>query len=232
MRGLRRIKQLETLRALESERARIAQDMHDSLGADLTRIVALADMAQREATETSGLELWGRVGGLARELVDNLNDLVWANNPYNNTLDSLAAYLREHAAEMFDTVGIAYRFEFMEPIPSLPISAGVRRHVYFATKEAVNNILRHSKARTVTIEFGLDGNILRVKVLDDGCGFDSTERDIGHGIKGGNGLRNIEDRIRVLGGTCQIRSTLQGTSVFFSIPLKTNPERDVSALPR
>src|ERR1019366_5906179 len=154
MRALCRIQELEQLHALDQERARIARDMHDSLAADLPRIAMLADMAQRQpGGERSDSAHWSKAGDLARGLVDGIGELIWATNPRNNSLDTLAAYLRAYASELFEAGGVPCRFEFPDEVPPIPMAGEARRHLFLAVKEALNNVVKHAKASQVVLKF-------------------------------------------------------------------------------
>lgn len=224
LRGLRRIQDLEHLHALELERARIARDMHDGLGADLTKIAVLSDLARHAATaEGAPPPQLERVSTLARGLVDGIGELVWATNPRHDTLDSLAAYVREYAADLLEPAGIRCRFEFPKEIPVRTVSGGVRGNLFFAVKEALNNALKHARAREITLRLALSAEALEITVADDGCGFAVVDpaSAIAPPATGGNGLRNLRERIASVGGECRIESVPgQGTRVTLRAPLK------------
>jgi ligand-binding sensor domain-containing protein/signal transduction histidine kinase len=235
MRGLRRIKELEQLHMLDLERARIAQDMHDGLGADLTRIAILADRAQHAPHTAQSLPSHlQKVGTLARALIDSISELVWATNPRHNTLDSLAAYLRQYASELLEPSAFHYHFDFPKDIPPLPISGETRQHLFLATKEALNNALKHSGATDLTLRFALTHHHLEILVADNGRGFLVPDPRPETGVSdlepptsnlpprrsGGNGLHNLRERLQAIGGSLEVASAPgQGTQVRLSAPL-------------
>jgi ligand-binding sensor domain-containing protein/signal transduction histidine kinase len=231
MRGLRRIKELEQQQALGLERTRIARDMHDSLAADLTRIAMLAEMAQRQPGRAADPTQWAKAGNLARGLVDGIGELIWATNPRHNSLDSLAAYLRGYASEFLDAAGLRCHFDFPEEVPPLPISGEARRHLLLATKETLGNVAKHAHASEVLIHLDVGEGQVELTVEDDGCGFalfpgqDAGGASPSPRYSGGNGVRNIEERLRAIGGRCVIHSAPgSGTRVRMIIPLAFVPD--------
>ena len=226
MHGLRRIKQLEQQLALDQERARIARDMHDSLAADLTRIAILADMAQRQSSPGADQAQWRKAGELARGLVDGIGELIWATNPRNNSLDALASYLRGYASEFAAAAGLRCRFEFPVDVPPIAISGGARRHLFLAVKEALSNVIKHAHASQIVLRFDLANGLVAISVDDDGCGFTIhqspavEEPSTGPPWSGGNGLRNLRERLEAIGGRCVIQSSAgSGTRIRLTAPL-------------
>ena len=227
--GLRRIKELEQLHALDQERSRIAQDMHDSLGADLSRIAMLAEMVQRQgasgAIPQTQLE---RVSGLARSLVHGIGELVWATNPRNNTLDSLAAYIREYASELLQSVGVHATFEFPETTSITSLSGETRRHLFLAVKEVLNNAAKHADASEVIVRLVPSDADVSLTIRDNGKGFHLNGAPKTNGSRHGNGLRNLQERLASIGGRADIRSEPGGgTTVQLSVPLR--PEENHAA---
>jgi signal transduction histidine kinase/ligand-binding sensor domain-containing protein len=233
MNALRRIQQLEQQHALDVERARIARDMHDSLAADLTRIALLADMAQRQSSQRADRSQWSKAGDLARGLVDGIGELIWATNPRNNSLDTLAAYLRGYASEFLDAAGLHCRFEFPDEVPPLPISGEARRHLFLAAKEALSNVAKHAHASRVVLGLGVAEGQVVISVDDDGCGFTLHQSPAAEGPadnlqwSGGNGLRNLRERLGAIGGRCVIQSTAgSGTRIRLTAPLASLRARE------
>lgn len=223
IKGLRRIQELERQHALDLERARIARDMHDGLGADLTKIAMLADLAQRRAAGADPGPLpFEKVSTLARGLVDGISELVWVINPRNDTLDSLAAYLREQAAELLEPTALRYRFDFPREIPARPVPGLVRRHLFLCAKEALHNVLKHAHASELTCGFAVAEDRVQITVVDNGRGFAVAEAspDASQPTSLGNGLRHLRERIAGIGGECRIESAPgEGTRVILSAPL-------------
>ncbi len=221
MAGIKRIKALEQHHALEMERARIAKDLHDSLGADLTKIALVARTAKARNGSSDQRLNWERVASLAGGLVDGLGELIWATNPRQNTLESLAAYLREYAVELCESADLAARMEFPADVPDIPISGEMRRNLFLAVKEALANVTKHAHASRVVLAFDLSQTgALVIRVEDDGKGFDLDGVGVQIGTRHGNGLRHLRERLAATGGRLQIDSKPGGgTTVQMSVPV-------------
>lgn len=204
-----RLLRLEAESARQAERARIARDLHDDLGASLTEISLIAGLAAEKDSEG----LISTIAGKTRHLVGALDEIVWAVNPRHDTLASLVEYVTASAAELLESGGIALRLEVDEKLPELPLTAEQRHAVFLAVREALNNVVKHSGASEVHLSIQTDAAEMRLRVTDNGRGFSIAEK------ASGDGLRNMRQRLEALGGTCQIASSMAGTSVAFSLPL-------------
>jgi ligand-binding sensor domain-containing protein/signal transduction histidine kinase len=195
---------------LEKERTRISKDMHDEIGAGLTKVAILSELAQRDCAHPEKLETHlQKISETAHELVDNISEIIWAINPQNNAFDNLAVYLRKYAAHYFEMTPVRYRLDFPEAAPGYPISAEFRRHIFMVVKEAIHNIVKHAKATEVEMQMVSYDHTLEIQIHDNGRGF-SPETVNG----GGNGLRNMSKRMAEVGGKFEIQSQpSQGTTV-------------------
>jgi signal transduction histidine kinase/ligand-binding sensor domain-containing protein len=223
----RKLAAVERERALERERSRIARDIHDDLGASLTRITMLSGSARRESAppeETAGcLQI---IYQTSCELTRLMDEIVWAVNPRHDTLKSLATYLVRFAQEFLEPAGIRLRSEIPLELPPLPISSEVRHNVFLAYKEALHNVVKHGRASAVHISLTLEETFIEIVVMDNGIGFaprsgsaDPFERK--HRLAGGNGLKNMKNRLEQIHGECRIESgNGQGITVVFRIPLR------------
>ncbi len=209
-----RIRRLRQAREVERERARIARDMHDELGANLTQINMVSRLACMEPPEAARGHL-EEISVIARRSVDALDEIVWAVNPRYDTLAALVEYIGMYAAAFLASARIACETELSEDLPPRPLSANVRYHLFLAVKEALNNAAKHSGARTVRLRAAWDGRRLSVVIEDDGRGFDAeTDRT------GSEGLRNLRERMKELRGECRIGSGAgRGTRVVLGLPL-------------
>jgi len=214
--GQRRLQELKHRQALMDERTRIAADLHDELGAALTQISILSEVAKGRADDAgqtrSSLQ---RISDSARDVTARISDLVWATNPHHDTLDNLVAYLREHAASQIENAPFQARLEFAGQVPELRVSATFRRNLLLVLKEALHNVIKHAAARTVTVQLEVVGSNLMLRIGDDGRGFEPSARR-----PAGNGLGNIEKRIAALGGQSHLRSAPgAGTVLEVHVPL-------------
>ncbi len=208
-----RIRRLKQQRAVEIERTRIARDMHDELGANLTHIAATSRLAVLDPPEAASGHL-NEISSIVRQTVDSLDEIVWAVNPSNDTLASLTEYIGKFAVRFLAASGVAGELDLPENLPAHPLAADVRHHLFLAVKEALNNVAKHSGARTATLAVTTDGEKLRVIIADDGCGFEP-----GSEAARSNGLRNMNDRMAGIGGTCRVEGG-NGTRVTLELPLR------------
>jgi ligand-binding sensor domain-containing protein/signal transduction histidine kinase len=207
----RKLDQLEKQQAVEKERARIARDIHDDLGASLTRIAMLSQTMRKNlegnSQEASAAE---RVSGIARELTRAMDEIVWAVNPKHDTLDSLATYLGGFAQDVLAPAGIRCRLNVPVSLPALAVTAEVRHNLFLAFKETLHNVLKHANASEVEISLETAPGGFTLIISDNGCGFalrPSNETGVGSDEKqrsgGGNGLINVRKRLEDLGGRCE-----------------------------
>jgi len=206
-RMLKRLAELERQNLLEAERARIARDIHDDLGSNLTQIAYLGDtlLSHAELPEQLAADI-DRMRVTAREATRSLDETVWAVDPEKDTLDSLVGYLSVLAQELLSGAGVHCRLGFPKTIPVKAISAEMRHHVFLAFKEAVNNIIKHARATEVHVRLTIEPPEYALILTDDGCGF--IPEATGGLSTGGHGLANIRKRMAAIGGCCEIRSEL------------------------
>ena len=216
----RKLERVERQRALERERTRIAKDIHDDLGASLTRINLLSQSARRGMADgPQTVKNLDQICTTARQLTRAIDEIVWAVDPQHDTLDSLASYLGILIHEQTMASGMRCRLDFPVHLPACPVTAEVRHNLFLAFKEALHNVVKHSRATEVHIAFALQPAGFSVTLSDNGCGFEpaggTPERS--HC----NGLLNIRQRLSEIGGHCAIQSQPgQGTQVIFSVPVK------------
>jgi len=217
LRHRRKIEHLERQRATERERARIAQDLHDDLGSGLTEISFGSEFAQDSTIgKEAQLQHTQEIGARARELVAALDEIVWAVNPKNDTVASLASYLCLFAERFLKPTRLRLRLKVTRSLPEYPLNAEERHNLFLAFKEALNNVVQHAKATEISLTIDAEGEVLLVVVADDGCGFDpSTARSEA------DGLGNMRRRLAQIAGSCELSSSLEkGTAVGFKLPLR------------
>jgi ligand-binding sensor domain-containing protein/signal transduction histidine kinase len=222
----RKLRRLEEAHAVEKERMRIAQDMHDEIGGKLSRISFLSDMAcQNVPASSEASQQIDQVSETARDVIRTVDEIVWAVSPRNDTLDSALHYVCRHAEEFFEFTPIELVIELPGEVPALRLSAEVRHNLFCAVKEALNNVLKHSQANTVRVRFDLHPANLEITITDNGKGFDPVDalHPVGHqsSPSAGDGLLNMRERMESVGGQCTIQSRVGGgTCVLLSVPLK------------
>jgi signal transduction histidine kinase/streptogramin lyase len=212
-----KLERLGRQQAMEKERMRIAQDMHDEVGSKLTKIAYLSDiMALRvKGPEVESLQ---SIASTSRDLLQSLDEIVWAVNPRNDSLERLAAYLSQYASEYWQNTPVELEMDLPGGLPDHPLSAETRHSLFLAFEEALANALKHSGATKVHVAMRIAGSRFSISVHDNGRGFtleNSTERRIE-----GNGLANMRQRLADIGGVCEIESaTGKGTTVSLSLKL-------------
>jgi ligand-binding sensor domain-containing protein/signal transduction histidine kinase len=198
----RRLERLERQHALEKERARIAQDIHDDLGASLTQIGLVSELGQSHSREPNEVRThFCTITKAAREAVQAMDAIVWAVNPRNDSLDNLANYVAEFAQDFFRFSSIRCRLDVPTDLPHLPLSSEARHNVLLAVREALNNVARHSGATEVWVRFGARNGGFNIEVEDNGRGFAQ-----GSGGQKGDGLVNMKRRIEEMGGHFEMRT--------------------------
>jgi ligand-binding sensor domain-containing protein/signal transduction histidine kinase len=213
----RRIELLEQERALERERSRISQDMHDEVGASLTEIAILSELARKEMGDKSDLASSHirKIADRSREVVDSISEIIWTINPKNDHLHDLVAYLHHYAMLFLKSTAIRCRFESPETVPDFSLSAETRRHIFLVVKEALHNVVKHSEATETTVRCGFGDGMMEVSVEDNGKGFLLHQNS-----RFGNGVLNMRKRIENIGGTFSLDSHLgHGTKVCISVPI-------------
>jgi signal transduction histidine kinase/ligand-binding sensor domain-containing protein len=212
------LERLKRRHEMERERTRIAQDLHDDLGARLTQISMLSSLAVREQTPVNeAKELVLDIRGTCRDMVGALNEIVWAANPRNDSCNELVGYLGHFAEQFLRASNIRCRLEIPHTLPHIPLSPEIRHNMFLAFKEAVNNAVKHAQASEVQIEARLEHGRLIMTVADNGRGFAVNPALPPEG----NGLTNLRERMHKLGGTCTVQSTpAHGTTVRFELLLK------------
>ncbi len=205
----------EHQRVLEAERSRIARDLHDDLGSSLTEISVLAATGQlRHNSADQLLKLFQTIGIKARSLISALDVIVWAVDPEDNSLQSLADYLSGYADDFFSHTTVTCRFKVPVSFPAVNLEGRVRHDFLMAVKESFNNVIRHASASEVEFRMALRGASLEVEIADNGKGIADPARGVGHGLK------NLTARLRQMGGDCIVAArTGGGTLVTFRLPL-------------
>ncbi|MGF7042680.1 tetratricopeptide repeat-containing sensor histidine kinase [Mucilaginibacter lappiensis] len=190
----------------QQERRRISQELHDDMGAGLTRMLFLS-RTMGTPNETSG-----KIAATAEELIGKMNEVIWTMSDEQDTLDSLVAYIRATTADMLENAGINYTFQVNEPMGTMPLNREFRRNVYLAVKEAVHNVIKHAAASHVQIIISNNGK-LEILVQDNGKGFENNgQRRVG------NGMKNMQSRMEQLNGSMEVLCK-EGTQVRFVVPL-------------
>lgn len=206
----------ERTREIEQERARVAHDLHDDLGAGLTEVNMLTTLVNSPATSAEEKSRYlDSLSETARRMVTSLDEIVWAVNPRNDTIASLASYFGSYAQRLLDLALVSCGLDIAEDLPERPLDPKFRQEIFFAFKEALTNIVRHAGATQVWLRISVQDEWLVVELADNGRGFNPHARQSGH-----DGIVNMHDRLKTIDGTCNISSEAgRGTTVQFRAPL-------------
>jgi signal transduction histidine kinase len=222
----RQVAALRQQELLEKERARIARDLHDQLGANLTQVALLGELAETDKDMPAEVEAHAKqISFTARETTRALDEIVWTVNPSNDTLDGLINYVCKYAQEYLALAGLRYRLEVPAQLPPIPIPPELRHNIFLAAKEAVNNVVKHSGASSAWLRLRLEPNRFTLEVEDNGRGLPA-----GADQKGRNGLRNMRKRLEELGGVFALGPGHEGgTLVSLTAPLGGMTEEEHAA---
>ncbi len=218
----RQLRKAQQKEMIEHERARIARDLHDQLGANLTQITLLGEMAETDRELPAEIEQHAQqICVTARETTRSLDEIVWAVNPSNDTLESLANYACKYAQDYFAMAGVSFRAELPTQLPPAPIPPEVRHNVFLAFKEAVNNVVKHAHAGEARVKLQLEPGKFILTVADNGRGLgDVSDKQLR------NGLKNMRRRLADVRGEFNIAPGANGgTVVKFTVPIETETAR-------
>ena len=207
-------------RELQQERERIARDIHDDLGAGLTQVAHLSAMAadhDHGHDHDAARAMFQRICTATTGLTRSLDEIVWAVNPANDSLDKLVSYLAEFAQEFAAAAGVACRLNLPDDVPDRVVSSRVRHNVCMLLKESLNNAVMHGMPGEVLVTMRVDGGALRLTVLDDGRGFDSGAIPPDESGRH-SGISTMRHRASELGGRLTIESLPgAGTTVHIAV---------------
>ena len=210
----RQLQRAEQERALEQERARIAQDLHDELGSLLTRISLLGGLlnADKDSPEQVAQHA-GKISQAADQTVRALEEIVWAVRPGSDSLQSLVEYLAHFANELFAEGAMRCRLDLPADVPARTLPPDVRHNIFLIAKEALTNALKHAGGSVVQVSVKTDGHHFKIVIADDGTGFDVTATANSQR----NGLGNMQRRAQAVGGQLNVTSEPgKGTRVEFT----------------
>lgn len=207
---------VEHLRAMEQERARIAQDLHDQLGSDITAVGMLVERTKfNRASDEQRAHYMEQLGETARAMVSTLDEIVWAMNPQHDSLASLVGYLGGFAERFLALANITLRLDVPSKLPAMPLSSRLRHQLFMVFKEALANVVHHAAATAVSIRVTVEDNELCCVVADNGHGLPPGNRD-----ESMSGLANMKERIEKYGGCFNMESAAErGTTLRFKVPL-------------
>ena len=218
----RALLRLEQQHAIEKDRARIAKDIHDDIGAGLTQITLLSELGRRDPNH-AGPQL-ERISDAARDMTRAMDEIVWAVDPQRDTLVSLIDYISAYSEDFLRAAGIRCRMDFPAVVQATQIEAELRYNLFLALKETLNNIVKHAQATEVWLRLKLADGAFTLAVEDNGQGFGSNDAgkpaQSNERLNSGLGLSNLKKRLEIIGGRCIMESTPgKGTRVEMTVTL-------------
>ena len=207
---------------LERVRTRIATDLHDDIGASLSKIAILSDVAGQELSNMRDSPVVApltQIADTSRDCVDAMSDIVWAVNPQRDHLSDLTYRMRRFAEDLLDAKDVDFTIRSSLDDKDVALGADLRREVYLIFKECVNNLVKHSDCTEAAVAFSISGPWLVVSITDNGKGFDPASNGNSAGM-GGHGLASMQRRASALGGNLKIDSGIsRGTTVTLKVPI-------------
>ncbi|MDB6108939.1 MAG: Multi-sensor signal transduction histidine kinase [Pedosphaera sp.] len=218
----RRIQLLEQQRALEKERDRIARDMHDDVGGSLTRITLLSEIAEAEiasgkiTVSEDAKSRIQKISAMSREVVRNIDEIVWAVDPGNDSLEKFGSYICHMAEELLKVTPINCRLDVPTLFPHYFLGSDVRHNLFLVVKESLNNMVKHAQASEVSLQMGIAGTHFTIRLQDNGRGFEAAESK-----PFANGLNNMRMRMEKIGGSLKLETRPgHGTTTTLGINLE------------
>ena len=205
---------MQKLIELERVRTRIATDLHDEIGSNLSLIAMVGEAAHRRATDDQMAGWLSMIAGTSRETVDAMSDIVWAVNPGKDRLLDLAQRMRRVAEDALSPRDVTLGFSAPDKTQDMKLDADLRREVFMIFKEGLNNVVRHSQCTRVDVDFRVASGRLLLSVSDNGQGFETQL------ATDGNGLANMSRRAEKLRGRLKVTSSpIEGTTMQLDVPL-------------
>lgn len=207
----------EREREIEKIRIRISNDIHDDIGAGLSRLAMISEITKEENKLTGDvITKLDKLSSTSRELMTSLREIVWAMNPKNDQADSLLSYLRTYTYNYFEDSGIDIIINFPDEMDTISFNPEMRRNIFLIIKEAFNNALKYAVCSTIELSFQIENGLVIFEIKDNGIGFDKDDIS-----EFGNGLLNMYNRCEAIGGQLEINSASEkGTKICLKFELE------------
>ncbi len=211
----RTVQRAKRLVEIEGVRNNIARNLHDDIGSTLTSINILSKVAMQQAeTNVVAQSNMQKIKDRSADIMERMNDIVWAINPANDALDKVILRMKEFGAELCEQSGIAFCFEEEAELKNVKLSLNQRNNIYLIFKEALNNAVKYSNTSVIKTVLRKEQSKLCLLIEDNGTGF------IVNKTSSGNGLKNMQSRAKEMNADLKVRSVLQnGTSIQLIIPI-------------
>ena len=204
---------LEKQLAVQYERQRISAEMHDDIGAGLSGIRLMTEMAKMRSKDVESVSEIEKIYNSVGDISSKMKEVIWSLNTENDSLDNLLSYLQKQARQMMENYPGSFTITMPEQIPDIKIGGEIRRHIYLAVKESLHNIIKHSGADKINLIMACEDKLI-IKVTDNGKGMKAGESS-----NSGNGLKNMRNRMEKISGKFSVENK-DGLTLIFEIPLK------------
>lgn len=201
-------KEIERQKAIQVERERISQDMHDDLGAGISAIKLQAEFLKYKIPKDGYSEDIEAIISTSEDMNLAMREILWSLNSQNDTIGNFIEYTSLYVERFLDKTGITLQLndKTIDSEADLPVKA--RRNLFLVVKEAVHNVYKHSKAKKINIQFEQTQTDLLITIIDDGIGLSNE-------VIKGNGLTNMELRMKAIEGVFEVVPTETGTHLSF-----------------
>jgi signal transduction histidine kinase len=204
--------QLQRIIATQKIRNNIASDLHDDIGSSLSSIMLMSELAQKKSAETNNY--FDQIRDNAGKIIENMNDIVWAINPKNDSMTEIMTRMQNFASALLEKKNISLQFEAGPGIKNLKLTMEERKNFYLFFKEAIHNAFKHADCTVVKVDIDNKEKNINMRIEDNGKGFDVSKNFMG------NGLNNMRNRAAEIGGTIKIDSSA-GTCTTVCLDFKT-----------
>jgi signal transduction histidine kinase len=204
--------------AISKIRHSISQDLHDDIGASLSSLQIYGAVAEKtfKTNPEKAIEMLHKISTQSKTVMENMNDIVWSMNVNNTNTTSLEAKVKNYSVELLSDNNINFNCSIDASIEPLLKSITAKRNILLIIREAMNNILKYSKATAASLQINVIDKNVEISISDNGIGFDMNN------VKRGNGLWNMKQRAKELNGKFDMDTTHNnGTSICITIPLKS-----------
>lgn len=205
-------KELEIQKKVQEERERISHDMHDDLGAGISALKLQAEFIKQKVEDEMIKADVDDLLKTAGEMNLSMREMLWSLNSNNDTLGNFIQYLTIYSENFFKKTEIEIKIDRKVDHPEKQLNAETRRHLFLCAKEALNNIYKHSQARSLSIFFLLEKDIFTLEIIDNGIGIQNKK-------KSGNGLYNMVRRMNSIEGSFKIKPSKKGLHLLFQVQL-------------
>lgn len=178
-------------------RDRISKDIHDDIGAGLTKISVMGELLKSKFKSNDRERITEMIDNMILSSVqtaDKLGEIVWSSDPKNDNLEAFLIYLRNYIFHFFEDTSLDVTIDFSEPKDNIPLNAEFIRNLFLIIKEALNNVVKYSFATNVKVELKIQSKKYTLIISDNGVGFNQNETNEHQKSNGGNGISNMKKR--------------------------------------